>query len=122
MNVTDRFEKLSVLILGIDPRSPNKDPVWNNGNVLLGTGFSPFIKIFTEAGKVAEWDALLQEYRSRGLHIYRDAPNRHGHSNVRPSYWAMGFQTIEMMISVVSKEEWEEYKKAHVKCCGLKSR
>ena len=52
-------------------------------------------------------------------HVYRELENRQGHSNDKPSYWALGYKSIEEMFNTISKVEIEEYKKVHSQCCGL---
>lgn len=114
INVPNRAKKLFILYCGKDE---NKNIVWNNGNVLR-------IKIvekkdlFTQIDGIEQFEALLEIFKN-SFHIYRDLPNRHGHSNDKPSYWAMGYQTLEEMIKVISDEEWQEYKKIHHNCCGV---
>lgn len=57
--------------------------------------------------------------KSKFRYIYRNLPNRHGHSNEKPSFWALGFSSIEEMFKIVSNEKVENYKKIHTNCCGL---
>ena len=54
------------------------------------------------------------------LYVYRDIQNRHGHSNVKPSYWALGYSTIKQMKESVTEEEYNNYVTLHNNCCGFK--
>ena len=57
--------------------------------------------------------------KKRGIHIYRTIKNRQGHDNNHLSYWAMGFNSIQEMMSCVSKEEFKKYSLEHANCCGF---
>ena len=64
--------------------------------------------------------SLWEEFKKvKKFYIYRDKPNRHGHSNSKVSFWAMGFNSLKEFIENSSKEEVEEYKKIHYNCCGI---
>jgi hypothetical protein len=112
-NVPRRITKIKILLLG----KINNETIWNNGNV-LATNLVPFRDIFTKLKK--DFDIVRKSYEIRGRHIYRDGPpNCHGHSNEKPSYWAFGYQTLKEMITVISNEEWIQYKSVHTNCCGV---
>ena len=51
--------------------------------------------------------------------IYRELPNRQGHSNEKPSYFAFGFGTLSSYFKECNKEKIEQYKKIHYNCCGV---
>lgn len=114
IDVPQRAKKLFVLYSGKDE---NENIIWNNGNVLR-INISDKKDLFSQCDGINQFEALVEIFKN-SFHIYRDLPNRHGHSNEKPSYWAMGYQTLEDMIKVISKEEWEEYKKIHHNCCGV---
>ena len=56
---------------------------------------------------------------------YRDGkPNRHLHSNDLPSYFGLGFPTLDAMLQSSLKLEdrhamLKEYTSLHPKCCGV---
>lgn len=108
------LEKLRILLLA----NHNEQTVWNNGNVLL-TDLQPFKQVFLHNNCLDQWLLLEQEYNENKRHIYRDGKaNRHGHSNDKPSYWALGYETLQLMIRTVTNEEWLAYKQIHYDCCG----
>ena len=113
--VKGRLNKLTVILLG---RDQNNEKVWNNGNVLFNS-LEPYEKLFNDMNQEERWTQIKAAHRSRRRHVYRDKENRHGHSNDLPSFWALGFRTVEDMVRVITKEEWEDYKSKHVGCCGL---
>lgn len=115
LNVPLRLEKICSVVIAHDE---NDNVLWNNGSIV--NNISHFKELFIEANQAALWDSLIVKYRSHPFHNYRNGPpNRHGHSNDKKSYWALGFNTIEEMIGVISKTEWQEYKKLHQGCCGI---
>lgn len=115
--IRDRIDKLAVLLLG----THQDEIVWNNGNVLF-TPLEPFESFFNRYGEKEKWAVIKEEYFDRRRHVYRDHPefNRHGHGNSRPSFWALGYRTLEEMIKSISHSDWMEYKKEHPDCCGIK--
>ncbi len=52
-------------------------------------------------------------------HNYRGFDNRHGHDNHKPSYWALGYDTLNDMKKQVSPDVFAEYCKVHFNCCGV---
>ena len=111
-----RLEKLKIFLLAQDV---DGNSVWNNGNSYK-CSLEQLQLVFEKLG--ADWEEFLTEYKLRSRHTYRggaDVCNRHGHSNDKPSYWALGYATMDEMISKVSTEEFEEYKKIHCNCCGV---
>lgn len=121
-------EKLSVLITGrlIDG---DGEAVWANGNVVPRQEFIVKVKPALEAvgnafpSQAAPLARLIELYEQHAgaSHVYRASgkPNRCGHSNIKPSFWAMGFQSLEAFRAAVPQETWEAYVRVHVKCCGL---
>jgi len=66
------------------------------------------------------WQEIVAYYKKHRKHKYRDyKENRHGHSNEKPSFWALGYQTLEIMVDNITEEEWKEYKEIHYDCCGI---
>lgn len=125
--VKRRSQTIALLLLARDQAG---EPVWNGGNVLFVTDMEPFRLAFLHASrqagdaaalKIAEakWQALYDAYMLRKRHTYRVDPNRHGHSNDKPSYWALGFAVLEDMVKALTAEEWEAYKRLHHDCCGI---
>ena len=53
------------------------------------------------------------------VHIYRDLPNRQGHSNEKPSYWACGFDTLSAYFKASDESQIQQYKTLHYNCCGV---
>lgn len=114
--VQNRREKLYIFILGID-KSGNV--VWNNGNN-LPFSMIEISKTLHTLGMDDLWDEMKDLFAQKLLHIYRlYGPNRHSHCNEKPSYWAKGFKTLEEFICNSSEDEWNEYRKIHVDCCGV---
>jgi len=114
-----RFQKIEILAFGFDPedKSENPETIFNNKVIMRRDLFKLFQPIY---------DKFEQDFFSIWIkingnkHIYRDKPNRQGHCNEKPSYWALGYETLLMMKGVVTKETWIEYKIIHKDCCGLR--
>lgn len=118
-SVPNRLNILKVFLLGRDDEH-NDEPVWNNGNVLFTTNLSDYEDIFTKLGHTDEWLKLKAQYIKRRLYIYRDELlNRYGHGNVKPSYWAYGYATLQRYKDNVSPEEFNNYCQIHSDCCGV---
>ena len=105
-------QKIAVIILGYY----KEEKVFNNGNIYRG--YMDFEDIVCQTDE-AYWNKLYKYIMKKRRHYYREMPNRQGHSNDKPSYWALGYKTIEEMFNTISKVEIEEYKKIHNQCCGL---
>ncbi|AYV76280.1 MAG: hypothetical protein Terrestrivirus5_102 [Terrestrivirus sp.] len=116
-NVPLRTKKIQILILGNDL---NGSYVWNNGNV-LHVNANELSNLFNELGENQVWNEIYEEYKTRNIHIYRGVENRHGHSNDKPSFWAMGYSSLEDMVRGISSSEWNTYKQNHHNCCGVKT-
>eukprot|EP00055_Hartaetosiga_balthica_P017881 m.124510 g.124510 ORF g.124510 m.124510 type:complete len:1128 (+) comp9425_c10_seq1:235-3618(+) len=122
-NIPIRMEKIGLFMLakvnGTTTSGEEKDViVWNNGNTFRGELLG-FEHVFKTEKKEKRWYSLLKKHKKASSHLYRDAGNRHGHGNSHPSYWALGFKTLDDMKSKVSAEEYAEYIANHVGCCGL---
>jgi len=111
LDVPLRFEKLFLMLSGKDENEQN---VWNNGNGIRN-GIADY-KEFILTHNPSVWEDIkkLKKY-----YVYRDLPNRHGHSNSKVSYWAMGYSSLQEFVESSTKEEVEEYKRIHHDCCGV---
>jgi len=83
-----RLEKVWVVLLG---RDKNEVPVWCQGNSLRAD-LSPYVPLYNDR---EAWETVKLTHKKYSLHMYRDAPNRHGHSNDLPSWWALGFSSLD---------------------------
>jgi len=90
-DVSERLMKVWVLILG---RNRTGESVWNNGNVLR-EDLTPYCKLFEQSNARDLWEELKKLQIKFARHVYRSSniPNRHGHSNELPSWWARGYPT-----------------------------
>ena len=104
--------KIAVLVLGYY----KEEKVFNNGNIYRG--FMDFKDVICNKDE-QYWNKLYKYISKKRRHVYRELENRQGHSNDKPSYWALGYKSIEEMFNTISKVEIEEYKKVHSQCCGL---
>ena len=93
-----------------------EEKVFNNGNIYRS--FMDFKEIVCKTDE-DYWNKIYTYISKMRRHIYRALENRQGHSNDKPSYWALGYNTIEEMLNTISKAEVEEYKKIHANCCGV---
>ena len=119
VTVPRRAFKLAVLLLGRDPLDP-ATPIWCDGNVLNGTPdrFHQYNLACVAAG--GRWDELLVLHKKYSVYTYKhNGPNRHGHSNEVPSYYAFGCQTLEGYKDKVGEAQFALYKEAHKDCCGF---
>ena len=70
---------------------------------------------------------LLQDYvDDHKIHVYRkNIPNRHGHGELKPSFWAMGYSSIADMAGKLEQrgeegfDELLQYSEEHRECCGF---
>jgi len=109
------FDKVYIILFG---RDANDQDIWNNGNVCRK--FNGLLKTILKETNPERWNVVYEIYRKRNIHIYRSGfCNRHGHSNDKPSYSALGYKSLEEMFASVSQEEIDEYKSIHIGCCGL---
>ena len=100
--------------------------VWGAGNKYTGKHLQKLAAVFkaakiTEASQQSVWDSFCA---IRNKHVYRLCGQRtsKGHGNDNPSYWALGYPTLDAYKSAVGEdsEEWTAYKATHVGCCGLR--
>ena len=105
--------KIDILITGKDE---NGEIIWNESKSLRSLkNYYPLKNVLTKL----EWDDIMKKLTKRGLHIYRNTPNRQGHSNDLPSYWGLGFNTVFEMKENISEVEYENYVDKHYNCCGF---
>ena len=110
------FTFLNMKIAIISTGMYKEEKVFNNGNIYRS--FMDFKEIVCKTDE-DYWNKMYKYISKIRRHIYREMENRQGHSNDKPSYWALGYNTIEEMLNTISKTEVEEYKKIHANCCGL---
>lgn len=115
--VPQRLNIFKVLLLGVDEDGAE---VWNHGGVCFLHHMLRIKSAFVDFFGATAWDELMKEFKERGKHIYRKTGNRKKHGNGNPSFWAMGFASIDEFRDVVSKEKFVEYCKNHIKCCGVR--
>lgn len=115
-NIPLRCDIIRIFLLG---RNKDDSPVWNQGNVNFVYNLSEFAKIFEDEGHSNDWDEVLVDYKKRGVHTYREKPNYHGHGNLKPSYYAFGYPSLQHYKNDVSKEDFEKYCSIHHDCCGV---
>jgi hypothetical protein len=120
--VPRRLETIKLLLLGKDEEGVE---VWNKGKALFCMNLKRFEDVFVKLDRMDLWVPIRSEHR--GLNVYeynREIPNRHKHGKHRPSYWAMGFPTLEALIATVDNGEMAisdlaAYCKEHCDCCGV---
>ena len=111
INIPLRYEKLKAIVTGKDE---NNKELWNNGNPIRN--HRKDFQIFIEKNNHELWEEI-----SKGnLELkYREKMNRQGHSNLKKSYFAFGYNTLQDFYELAKKEDIIEYKKMHCDCCGL---
>jgi hypothetical protein len=120
IQVPQRCRKLTYLLMGRDETQEN---LYNNGNVLRTVNIPEFERAFAKEknGEII-WGRVYRIYLKRMAHRYRGtaeqpAPNRHGHSNLKPSFYALGYRTKQLMRESISESEYNEYNRVHHNCC-----
>ena len=115
-----RGEKIWILLFG---RDINDNIVWNNGNISRISLNDIEKALEHEAYDI--WIKLKTIYMKTNIWVYRkdvcgsDFPNRHGHCNSKPSYWAYGYNSLSEFRSNVTNDIWEIYITTHYNCCGV---
>jgi hypothetical protein len=120
INVPHRFHKLWVYILG---KNQDNKVIWNGGNAIR-VDLRPYEYVFNYFNQSELWELCKKCYMNSIKHLYRGGANvcnRHGHHNNKPSYWALGFNTIKDMKTKISNEEYQQYSNTHCDCCGFNS-
>eukprot|EP01134_Creolimax_fragrantissima_P002673 CFRG2673T1 len=115
-----RAAKLYLLTSGRNMKDPEVE-VWDKGNFIRG-GWNNIKHVIEQSGDVGEKmiNSLLILEKKYGRHQYREKENRHGHSNEFLSYWALGYQSLAHMKTVVSDNTFRSYFEQHSTrgCCG----
>lgn len=115
------YQKMWLIILA---RNNNGDVIYVNGNVISATSsqWKKYQNAYIECG--GRWDELLLMKKSYGHHEYRESgvSNRHGHSTEFPSYFAMGYSSMEEMRLTETPETYWQYCKEHRNCCGRRDK
>lgn len=98
-----RLEKLFVLYLG---RNTKEEKVWCNGNPIRDK--VTLDKFETLCQKIGDLSLIDQfnTIRNNCKHVYRDSdvPNRHGHCNSFPSWWARGYDSLQAFYKAEPEE------------------
>lgn len=121
-NIPDRFQKIWVYLLSKTP-DENKEIVWNGGNAIR-VDLRAYQNVFEHFNQSKLWETLKEEFNNSVKHLYRGGDklaNRHGHHNQKPSYWALGFDTVQDMKNKISNDEYINYANTHSECCGFNS-
>ena len=112
-----RCEKLMVVLSG---RRLGGNIVWARGSFYDGK-LARFAKVFESCNSMDLWQQFmdLREQFKGAMHVYHNAPNRHGHSKDKPSFCAWGYRTFAQFQQCVSAEVLAQYKEDHKGCCTL---
>lgn len=113
----DRANKLRVLILGTDEKN---NIIYNKGNTIK-MALPDLERLCNLVGCGVMWKNIKDTYIEKSIHLYRmsNTPNRHSHSNDKPSYWAFGFETLGAYFATLNKQQQNEYCSIHTHCCGI---
>jgi hypothetical protein len=114
-----RKDAITFFLHATDPETG--DVLFNHGRSGMVENIDAFEWAFLSAGgSKEEWSQVFQIYKVNSVHCYRDGKcNRHGHHNGKPSYWALGFMTLEKFAKNCTTEEFKEYCAIHFDCCGV---
>ena len=121
--VPRRLETIQLLLLGVDDKG---EAVWNDGRALFCMDLTEYETVYIALNQVELWSIIRAEHRLKNTFEYnRVKRNRHNHGGDRPSYYAMGYATLEHFIGAVTTneitiEDLVTYCKEHSKCCGVK--
>ena len=107
-----RFEKIKSIVTGKDEKG---EELWNNGNAIRV--HRKYYQIFCQKNKPEFWEEISKINIFE--HKYREKINRQGHSNIKKSYWAFGYDTLQDFYELSEENDIKEYKNLHVNCCGL---
>ena len=94
----------------------NGEKIWNKGEFYRPC-FPDCKAFFAKMGKSEIYSDIIK--RCKSLHIYRELPNRQGHSNEKPSYWSYGYDTLSDYFKALDENGINNYKEIHHKCCGI---
>ena len=121
--VPRRLETIQLLLLGVDDKG---EAVWNDGRALFCMDLTEYETVFIALNQPELWSVIRAEHRLKNTFEYnRVKRNRHNHGGDRPSYYAMGYATLEHFIGAVATneigiEDLMTYCKEHSSCCGVK--
>ncbi len=106
-----RYEIIRGILSG---KNEKGEDLWNNGNPLRvhRKDYQKFI----QKNKPEIWEEIS---KASIEHKYREKTNRQGHSNLKKSYWAIGYETLQEFYELSKEKDVEDYKKVHNNCCGL---
>jgi len=109
-----RLDKLLILYKGKDAKGK---VVWNNGNVCKLDLSQLKQVLINDLNQPDKWNKLIKYIRSQ-MHMYRKSgkKNRHGHSNDNPSWFGLGYKSLEDLKTRATPEMWNEYKAKHGDC------
>ena len=111
-NIPLLYDKIKIFMSG----TYNKEMIWNKGEAYRDC-FPDFKEFLSQKGKIDLYNEIAKTCHM--LHIYRELPNRQGHSNDKPSYWASGYGSLSAYFKALDKNEIISYKKIHYNCCGV---
>jgi hypothetical protein len=127
--VTLRFRKLAIMITGRFTGSLEREKMicWNGGNVARQS-LDDLRVLFAAHNKLNLFERVSVVVAENTKHNYlRSLTNRHSHGVAKPSYFALGFDSLfelEKACRDCSKgftsKDWESYIAVHTNCCGFR--
>lgn len=104
IDVPLRAYKIRIVILGTDEKYQR---VWNGNNIIRGYDYKKCMPFFDKA----EWEDFKSVMGVYKRHQYRASgkPNRRGHSNSNPSFFGLGYDTMEQFLQMESRSEIIKY-------------
>jgi hypothetical protein len=120
----DWKNKVKILLTGRDSR---ECIVWCGGNVAGKNDVEKFEYLFECLSENSFWSQISETIRLNKKWTYRNNGqlNRHGHSNDNPSFFGLGFDSLEDFKSaclggnIYTMSDWHIYTRRHANCCGL---
>lgn len=116
-----RKDLIVIFLLACDVERDNA-PLYNDGKSSAVNNIEEIERVFLNycGGTKQEWDKIFVEHKIRCVHSYRTPhlPNRHGHHNDKPSYWALGYLRLEEYAKA-NPDDFEKYCQIHYDCCGV---
>ena len=120
-----RAQKLAVLLTGRDCQSvrvslvgttAEADAVWANGN-FYPLDIRRFEKFFADSASLWEDIQKLKVTYKRREYRATHGLNRHGHGETKPSYYGLGWNSMEEFVENSTPEDLAAYAKVHLNCC-----
>ena len=111
-NIPLKLEKIEIFMTGCY----KEQKIWNKGEFYRPC-FPDCKAFFAKIGKSEIYSDIIK--RCKSLHIYREMPNRQGHSNEKPSYWSYGYDTLSDYFKALDENQINNYKEIHCNCCGI---